>query len=155
MERIGESVRRAAKGTALPEVGALAAITRAWPAAVGEPIARSAWPSRIARDGTLHVATASSTWAFELVGLQERILERLREELGDEAPPSLRFAPGPVPEPSAPTPETAPSPAVSPTAEERTKAAALAAAIEDEELRETVARAAAASLARRRSDRAF
>jgi hypothetical protein len=155
MERIGESVRRAVSGTALPDVGALAAITHAWPAAVGEPIARSAWPARIARDGTLHVATASSTWAFELAGLQERILERLREEVGEDAPQSLRFAPGPVPEPSAATPETRPSTAVSATAEERSEAAALAAAIEDAELRETVARAAAASLARRRSGRAF
>ena len=29
-------------------------------------IAANAWPARIARDGTLHVATSSSAWAFEL-----------------------------------------------------------------------------------------
>jgi hypothetical protein len=38
---------------------------------------------------------------------------------------------------------------------ERSEAATIAAAIEDEELREYVARAAAASLARGRSDRNF
>ena len=28
--------------------------------AVGDPIARNAWPARLGRDGTLHVATASA-----------------------------------------------------------------------------------------------
>ena len=31
-----------------------------------DAIARNAWPLRIGRDGTLHVAAASATWAFEL-----------------------------------------------------------------------------------------
>lgn len=154
MERIGESVRRVAKGTALPDVGVLAEITRAWPDAVGDAIARAAWPARMARDGTLHVTTASSTWAFELAGLQERILERLRETLGADAPPALRFAPGPLPAPPAPAAEE-PRAVVSPTPQERAEAAALAAGIEDEELRETVVRAAAASLAARRAGRSF
>ena len=37
-----------------------------WPDAVGEGIARNAWPARIAKDGTVHVNTADSIWAFEL-----------------------------------------------------------------------------------------
>jgi hypothetical protein len=155
MERIGESVRRAARGTALPEVTAVTAITRAWPAAVGDAIARAAWPSRLSRDGTLQVATVSSTWAFELTALAPQILERLREALREEAPPALRFVPGPVPEPPAPQPGEGTPAAVTPTPDERSTGASLAAVIEDEELRRTVARAAAASLARRRSGRAF
>ena len=37
----------------------------AWPSAVGEEIARNAWPARFARDGTLIVNTRDSVWAFE------------------------------------------------------------------------------------------
>ena len=66
MEKIGKSVEsvlsRAGGDTAL----ALTEITAVWPQAVGEAVAREAWPLRVARDGTLHVATTSSTWAFEL-----------------------------------------------------------------------------------------
>lgn len=134
-------------------------IVRAWPGAVGETVARNAWPARLARDGTLHVHTASSTWAFELGNLAATILEELRRELEEGTPPALRFSPGPLPEPAreraeqrAPTP-----PGVGP--EHRAQAARLAAPIEDEVLREYVARAAAASLAaasgRARSDHRF
>ena len=42
--------------------------------------------SAIARDGTLHVAAASATWAHELDLLQETILEGLKGRLGDAAP---------------------------------------------------------------------
>jgi hypothetical protein len=135
--------------------GDMVAIVRAWPGAVGETVARNAWPTRLARDGTLHVNASSSTWAFELGRLAEAILEQLRAELGDAAPPALRFAPGPVPEPVAPQPDEASPAAPEIDAEDRLEAAALAAAIEDEELRELVSRAAAASLARARSGRRF
>ena len=73
-------------------------IVAAWPAAVGEEVVRNAWPARIARDGTLHVHTSSSVWAFELGQLAPRILERLAAELGEHAPTALRFAPGHLPE---------------------------------------------------------
>ena len=79
--------------------GDIVGIVRAWPAAVGETVARNAWPARFARDGTLHVNTASATWAFELGRLVTTILEQLRSELGESTPPALRFAPGPIPEP--------------------------------------------------------
>ena len=65
MERIGDDVRGALKRVGVPDAGALAAVTRAWPAAVGPAIARSAWPRRIGRDGTLHVAVESAVWAPE------------------------------------------------------------------------------------------
>jgi Dna[CI] antecedent, DciA len=108
MERIERDVRREL-GRFGPVEGAIVEIVRAWPAAVGDTVARSAWPARLARDGTLHVNAVSSTWAFELGRLAETILEQLRRELGDATPPALKFAPGPVPEPEAGTTEETPS----------------------------------------------
>jgi hypothetical protein len=130
------------------EIGALA---KAWPNAVGEQIARNAWPARIARDGTLHVHTSSSTWAFEL----EQLSADIRTRLGKLAPPRLRFAPGPLPEPDTPSPDEAAHNLPTPSSEELDTASELAAKIEDEKLRKLVARAAAASLARARSGRTF
>ena len=147
MDRLGSQVRREL-GRFGPTDGDMVGIVRAWPAAVGETVARNAWPARLARDGTLHVNAASATWAFELGRLAATILDQLRPELGEATPPALRFAPGPIPEPEPQTAaERAPTrPDVG--SEHRAEAAGIAAAIEDEELRETVARAAAASLAR-------
>ena len=146
MERLERALREEL-GRFGPVDASMVDIVRVWPAAVGETVARNAWPARLARDGTLHVHASSSTWAFELGRLAPTILEQLAAAL-ETPPPALRFAPGPLPEP---TPESAPegrgSP-VLPGPEQRAKGAALAAVIEDEELRETVARAAAASLAR-------
>jgi hypothetical protein len=130
------------------EIGALA---KAWPNAVGEQIARNAWPARIARDGTLHVHTSSSTWAFEL----EQLATDIRARLGTLAPARLRFAPGPIPESDTPMPDRAVHHAPTPSAAELDTASELAAKIEDEKLRKLVARAAAASLAKARSSRTF
>ena len=161
MDRLERQVRREL-GRFGPVGGAdgeIVALVRAWPGAVGETVARNAWPARLSRDGTLHVNAASATWAFELGRLAPQILEQLRAELGDATPPTLRFAPGPIPEPEAEAAElrAPPRPEVGP--EHRSEAAEIAAGIEDEELREYVARAAAASLARgpggARSDRSF
>lgn len=151
MERIaGEIARRLRR---FGPVAGMADVVAAWPRAVGEGIARHAWPARLARDGTLHVATDSSTWAFELAQLAPTLLARLREEAGGAAPAALRFAVGPLPQAApAELPETRPAP-VEPTDEDRSLAAGLVARIEDAELRELVARAAAASLARASSDR--
>ena len=123
------------------EIGALA---QAWPNAVGEQIARNAWPARIARDGTLYVHTSSSTWAFEL----EQLSGDIRARLGKLAPPRLRFAPGPLPEPDTPPPDQAVRDVPAPSADELDTASELAAKIRDEKLRKLVARAAAASLAK-------
>src|SRR5205085_1350038 len=128
--------------------GSIAAIVEAWPAAVGETIAGNAWPARVARDGTLHVAASSSTWAFELSQLAPQILERLRESLGEAAPAGLRFALGHVPDRSASPPPEAPGERPRPSAEHEAQAAELAASIGDEELRELVKKAAMLSLAR-------
>jgi predicted nucleic acid-binding Zn ribbon protein len=132
----------------------LAAIVEVWPALVGEQNARRSWPARIGRDGTLHVHTADSVWAHQLGMLAPDIRARLAERLGRSAPASLRFAPGPLPAPGDLEPARRPRIAEA-GPEERVEAASIASGIEDEELRELVARAAAASLARARSDRGF
>ena len=152
MERLDGSVRRALRGAGVPDAGVLAAVTRAWPEAVGPAIARAAWPQRVARDGTLHITAESSTWAFELGRLEEEIRAKLVPALGDATPPALRFAPGPVPSPGADDHE--PQPVPPPTPEDDARAALLTAAIDDPALREAVRRAAAASLSAARDGRA-
>jgi hypothetical protein len=151
VERLGGDVDRELSGLGQPPVSRELA-TR-WPEIVGEAVARNAWPARVARDGTLHVNASSSAWAFELTQLRGTILERLRSALGEGAPKALRFAPGPLPEPSSPDPTTASQPPPLPSEEQRAQAAEAAASIEDPELRELVARAAAASLATASSSR--
>jgi hypothetical protein len=151
MERIGGEL-----GNELRRLGppaAASAVARAWPAAVGAAIAQNSWPARIARDGTLHVATRSAAWAFELTQLETTVRTRLREALGPDAPKRIRFAPGPIPEAPAEEPAERGREAPSPVADDRERASEIAAAISDEELRELVARAAAASLAAARSGR--
>ncbi len=145
-DRIGEDVQR--EFARFGPVEGMSEIVRAWPAAVGDQIALNAWPARLARDRTLHVATSSSAWAFELAQLEPRLLERLRDALDHDAPTALRFAPGKLPERSSEEIESRSRRGREPTAEERELAAAMAAGIEDENLREIVAKAALASLAR-------
>jgi hypothetical protein len=120
----------------------MAELLERWPAAVGDQIARFAWPARIGRDGTVHVHAADSVWAFELGRRAPEIAGRLGVE-------KLRFAPGPLP---APEPAEAAREAVTPSPEDEMRAAAIAARIEDENLRETVQKAVAFSLARGAAD---
>ena len=87
MERLDGTVRRALRTAGVPDAGQLAEVTRAWPDAVGPGIAAAAWPQRIARDGTLHVNTASSTWAFELDRMGTEVLTKLRVALVSSRPP--------------------------------------------------------------------
>ena len=155
MERLEGSVRGALRGAGVPDAGALADVTRVWPAVVGDAIARAAWPQRIARDGTLLVGASSSTWAFELGLLGEEILGKLATAVGPGSPTSIRFSPGPVPAPPAPLPVVDAVVAPEVDDESRRLAAELTSAMTDEELRATIARAAAASLARTASSRGF
>jgi hypothetical protein len=157
MDRIGREVERELARGGSRDAIPLTALTAAWPTVVGAAIARQAWPLRIARDGTLHVATASSTWAHELAFFSDEILERLRERLGPDTPTKIRCAVGPIPE-AARLDEGRPEefPAVDDMPPEvRSEAASAASAITDPELRELVARAARASLLRARSGRDF
>src|SRR5919204_2000437 len=149
MDRLRAEIAR--EGARFGPVSALSPLVQAWPDAVGPDIAHNAWPARVARDGTLHVHTSSSAWAFELGQLEQRI----RAALGDLAPARLRFAVGPLPEPSSPAladPSRAP---VEPSPEQRERAVRLAAAIDDEDLRRIVAKAAALSLAAAGAGRSF
>ena len=152
-ERIGEGVR-AELGRFGP-AGAIADVVAAWPAAVGDSISRNAWPARIARDGTLHVTTSSSAWAFELGLLASELVERLQEALGPVAPKGLKFAPGPLPELGGGDSEASQKRAPNVSDQHLQAGEELAAEIGDENLRKLVARAAAASLARPRDDRPF
>jgi hypothetical protein len=151
IERIGGEVGRALARFG-PAAG-MADIVAAWPASVGAEIARHAWPARLGQDGTLHVATDSSVWAFELAQLAETLLERLRDALTNSAPSALRFAPGRLPEPPAPEAGGTQPAAIAPGPRELELARELSAGIADDELRSLVARAAAASLARAGADR--
>ena len=145
MEPLGDALQHEL-GKLGPQAGIADAVA-AWPDAVGSEIARNAWPARFQRDGTLIVHARDAVWAFELTQRAAEISSRLPSK------PSLKFIPGPVPEPPAETPaSTQPSPPEA-TPEQVREASRYAASIDDEELRELVARAARASLARTPNDR--
>jgi hypothetical protein len=116
----------------------LADLVEQWPEVVGDGIARNAWPARIARDGTLHVATADSIWAFELGHRAAEIAQRLGVA-------KVRFAPGPLPSEVTVIETVEP---VRPTAEHEKQAVEIASSIGDERLRESVQKAVGLSLAR-------
>jgi hypothetical protein len=95
------------------------------------------------------VATSSSAWAFELTQLADTVLARLQEHVPTGCPTALRFAVGPLSETGS---GTSPSKTVpKPDREALAEGERLAEGIDDEGLREAVARAAAASLAARRT----
>lgn len=72
-----------------PRTG-LAVIQAAWAGTVGEQVATVATPVS-ERGGTLTIECSDSVWAQELDLMQEQLLERLRSELGDQAPKALKF----------------------------------------------------------------
>jgi hypothetical protein len=153
MERIGHDVER--QLGRFDGRGSMPRIVSVWLGVVGEEVARNAWPARVARDGTLHVHTSSSVWAFELGQLAPRILEQLAAELGEHTPASLRFAQGHLPEPAlAPSESTRRTPPPPPP-EAVGEATALTRPIDGEELRDAVAKAVALGLARASDGRSF
>lgn len=137
MEPLGEQIR-----AELQRVGADSsagdAVT-AWPGAVGEEIARNAWPAKTQPDGTLVVHVRDAIWGFELTQRAGEISARLPGR------PRLRFTLGPLPD--AP-PEALPEHLIEPSPEHAREAAALAAGIEDPNLRESVAKVIKVALAR-------
>jgi len=68
----------------------LAKLQSAWPEVVGERIATAASPVS-ERERTAVVACRDSVWAQELDLMQEQLLQRLSDRLGEQAPRSLRF----------------------------------------------------------------
>lgn len=149
MDRVGDAVRRELSRFGPAE--GMAPIVEAWPAAVGDVIARNAWPARIGRDGTLHVHTTDSIWAFELRSRAEEI----RSRLGDRSPARLAFAPGPIPEPLEEAPRGTSEQPPQPSAEHLAEADSLTRGIRDEGLREVVAKTVAFSLSRASNSRPF
>jgi predicted nucleic acid-binding Zn ribbon protein len=154
MKRIGDDVRR--ELGRFPAAAGMAAIVAAWPRVVGDAVARNAWPAKLARDGTLHVSTGSSAWAFELTQLRGEVLPRLQKAVaGEAAVTALRFAPGRLPAVAMKAPLEASTPAPPADPQALAEAERMAAGVGDETLRNLLQRAAAASLAKGRSDRPF
>jgi predicted nucleic acid-binding Zn ribbon protein len=79
-----EALERAAPKTPL------AALQAAWAETVGEQVAAAAQPVS-ERDGEALVECSDPVWAEELDLMQEQLLERLRGQLGEQAPRALRF----------------------------------------------------------------
>jgi hypothetical protein len=147
LERLSDLLRREL-GRFGPQAGIGDAVAL-WPAAVGEEIARNAWPARFTRDGTLVVHTRDSIWGFELTQRADEIARRLGNVK------SVKFVPGPLPE-ATPEPAQATAQASPPPAPEHVaQAAQWAAEIEDETLRAIVTAAAELSLSRATTDRSF
>lgn len=142
MEPLGDEIRAELRRVGA-DSGAGDAAT-AWPAAVGDEIARNAWPARTKSDGTLVVHVRDAVWGFELTQRAGEISSRLPGR------PRLRFVPGPLP---GSAPEALLAPTVEATPEQAREATQLASPIEDPELRESVAKAIKVALARASDDR--
>jgi hypothetical protein len=142
MEPLGDQIR-AELSRVGADSGAGDAVT-AWPAAVGDEIARNAWPARTQPDGTLVVHVRDAIWGFELTQRAAEISERLPGR------PRLKFTPGPLPDM---TPEPSPATPVEVSPEQAREAAAITAGIVDPDLRESVAKAIKRALAQAQNDR--
>jgi len=129
MDRLTDSVRsnlaRLGPQAALPE------FFERWPEAVGPGIARNAWPSRVGKDGTVHVNTSDSVWAYELSLQASAIATRLGVA-------AVKFAPGPLPRDEN-MPDRVPPP--DPAPEVQARAAEIASGIENDDLRASIERA--------------
>ena len=138
MEPVGDEIRAELRRVGA-DSGVAGTAVEAWPAAVGEEIARQAWPARTQPDGTLVVHVRDAIWGFELTQRAAEISGRLPGH------PRLKFVPGPLP-------DTAPEPPLSPkleaTPEQEREAAELTAGIEDQNLRESVTKVIKAALVR-------
>jgi predicted nucleic acid-binding Zn ribbon protein len=87
--RPAASALRAALDRAAPKTP-LATLQAAWTETVGEQIASAASPVS-ERDGEVLVSCTDSVWAQELDLMQDQLLQRLGDRLGEQAPRSLRF----------------------------------------------------------------
>lgn len=142
MEKVGEQIR--AELSRVGADGGAGDAVAAWPAAVGEEIARHAWPARTQPDGRLVVHVRDAIWGFELTQRADEISSRLPGR------PRLRFTPGPLPDT---TPGVSAPPPPEPSPEQAREADALAAGITDPDLRESVAKVIKAALVRASADR--
>ena len=143
MEPVGDQIRAELSRVGADSSAAGGAVT-AWPAAVGDEIARNAWPARTQPDGTLVVHVRDAIWGFELTQRAAEISARL------PGCPRLRFTPGPLPDT---TQEPSSAPPVEASPEQAREAEELTAGIVDPNLRESVAKTIKAALARTPNDR--
>lgn len=88
---IGEAVT--ALQRSLMPATVLAEVQRAWPAAVGEAIAREAHPVS-ERGGTLTVACTAAVWASELDLMAPTMIAQLNAAIGRPAVRKLRCVTG-------------------------------------------------------------
>jgi hypothetical protein len=137
VEPVGEQIR--AELSRVGADGSAGDAVTAWPLAVGDEIARNAWPAKTQADGTLVVHVRDAIWGFELTQRAAEISSRLPGR------PKLRFTPGPLPDT---TPEQAPPAPLEASPEQAREAAAMAGGIEDPNLRESVAKVIKAALVR-------
>ena len=144
--------RRAAGGPGAGGAGEAGAAALAWPDVVGRAAAAHSVPVRRSRAGVLTVACSSASWAHELSARRAELAVRLAERCPEAGASTLRFTVADHVVPAAP-PDPGPPPAspVVPSPAERDVGAAAAADLREPALRDLVARAAAASAARRRS----
>lgn len=90
------------------------ALARDWPLIVGEMLAQSSWPERIAfprgqrTGGTLHLRLAHGSLALELQHLEPLVLERVNGYFGYAAVSRLKMVQGPLPDAAPPAPERYP-----------------------------------------------
>ncbi len=130
--------------------GEVAAAALAWPDVVGRTAADHSVPVRRSRAGVLTVACSSASWALELSARRGELAPRLARRCPEAEVSGLRFvvADHVVP-PPPPEPVPAAPPRAAPGAAELEVGAAAAAGVHEPALRDLVARAAAASAARR------
>lgn len=83
---------RVARERAAPKTG-LASVQAAWAETLGERLAAVATPVS-ERAGTLTVDCTDGVWAQELDLMQDQLLQRLQEVLGERAPQALKFRVG-------------------------------------------------------------
>lgn len=62
-----------------------------WPTAVGEKIAKHAWPLKMLEDGLLLIGTEHSTWSQHLHMIERDLVTRLNKALGEPRIKGLRF----------------------------------------------------------------
>jgi predicted nucleic acid-binding Zn ribbon protein len=87
-QRAGAAFQRLVADAA-PET-LLAAVQTAWPRAAGETVARQSEPVS-ERGGEVTIACRTAAWAQELDLLQDRLRDRLNEEIGEARVSALRF----------------------------------------------------------------
>ncbi len=131
-----------------PDLGPLRRVAAVWSEAVGEQLARVARPARLTRSGALVVHAADASWMHAIALEERRILRRLVEALGGDAPTSLKVEVGDVAPQVEPVAEASPEP---PGEEARRRAVELTADVADPRLRAALERLVAHSLQRRKT----